>query len=85
MRQSWSGSRPSAAALCFTHLIQDEPVTGYPLGVCLAGAPVGLLLGQLSAATGMEALWLMALASCALAWLAAATLRPRRVAKEAAR
>jgi hypothetical protein len=70
-----------AAALCFAQLIREEPVPGYPLGVFLVGAPVGLLLGHLSAATGMRALWLMALAACALAWLAAATLRPRPIAR----
>jgi hypothetical protein len=63
------------AAVCFSHLFRDEPVTGYPLGVCLVGAMVGLSLALLSAVTGMGSLWLIAAAAWGLAGLTAATLR----------
>ena len=58
-----------AAALCFSHLFRGEPVTGYPLGVNLVGAMAGGLIEYSSMATGMRAVWLIAVLVYGAAWL----------------
>jgi len=58
------------AAVCFSRLFRDQPLTGSALGMNLVGAMAGGLLEYLSMATGMRAVWLLVLAVYLAAMLA---------------
>jgi SAM-dependent methyltransferase len=63
------GAPVFCAAVCFSRLFADEPVTGYPLGLNLVGAMAGGVLEYISMVTGMRAVWLLVLVIYMLAWL----------------